>query len=150
MNDIQTSTQYQGDADSYMSYYINFSLSFNLFDGNRVNRNIEIAEMEEKIARTNLEEMKHRLQNRLLNLYDTYRVRRELVEVGRENRETSRINMMRSEEKFRAGTINSFNYRDVQMSYLQASINYYRNVLNLVDTHTELVRITGGIVEEYE
>ena len=150
LNDSQVaSNQYPGDADSYMSYYINFSLSFNLFDGNRVNRNIEIAEMEEEIARTNLEEMKHRLQNRLLNLYDTYRVRRELVEVGRENMETSRINMMRSEEKFRAGTINSFNYRDVQMSYLQASINYYRSVLNLVDTHTELVRNTGGIVDEF-
>ncbi|MGM0375953.1 MAG: TolC family protein [Bacteroidota bacterium] len=149
INDSQTTNQYPGDEDSYMSYYINFSLSFNLFDGNRVNRNIEIAEMEEEIARTNLEEMKHRLQNRLLNLYDTYRVRRELVEVGRENMETSRINMMRSEEKFRSGTINSFNYRDVQMSYMEASINYYRSVLNLVDTHTELVRITGGIVDEF-
>ena len=149
LNDYQTTNQYPGDADSYMSYYVNFSLSFNLFDGNRVNRNINIAEMEETIEETNLEEMKHRLQNRLLNLYDTYRVRRELVQVGRENMRTSRVNMERSEEKFRNGSINSFNYRDVQLTYLQASVNYYRSVLNLVDTHTELVRITGGIVEEF-
>jgi outer membrane protein TolC len=106
--------------------------------------------MEEAIGQTNLEEMRHRLKNRLLNLYDTYQVRRELVEVGKENMETSLVNMELTEEKFRAGAINSFNYRDVQLNYLQTSINYYRYILNLIDTHTELVRITGGIVEEYE
>jgi outer membrane protein len=139
-----------GFSDGYFSYYANFSLSFTLFDGDRINRNIQIARMEEAIGQTNLEEMKHRLKNQLFNLYDQYRVRRELVEVGKENMETARVNMQLSEEKFRAGAINSFNYRDVQLNYLQTSINYYRSVLNLVDTHTNLVRITGGIVEEYE
>ncbi len=139
-----------GSSDGYFSYYANFSLSFTLFDGDRINRNIQIARMEEAIGQTNLEQMKHRLKNQLLNLFDTYQVRKELVEVGRENIETARVNMQLSEEKFRVGAINSFNFRDVQMGYLQTSINYYRSVLNLVDTHTDLVRITGGIVEEYE
>lgn len=106
--------------------------------------------MEEAIGQTNLEEMKHRLQNRLLNLYDTYQVNRELVEVGKENMETNRVNMQLSEERFKAGAINSFNFRDVQLSYLQTSLNYYRSIINLVATHTDLVRITGGIIEEYE
>jgi outer membrane protein len=139
-----------GASEGYLSYYANFSLSFTLFDGDRINRNIQIARMEEAIGRTNLEEMKHRLQNRLLNLYDTYEVHRELVEVGKENMETNRVNMELSEERFKAGAINSFNFRDVQLSYLQTSLNYYRSVLNLVATHTDLVRITGGIVGEYE
>lgn len=139
-----------GFSDGYFSYFVNFSLSFTLFDGDRINRNVQIARMEETIGQTNLEEMKHRLKNQLLNLFDQYRVRRELVEVGQENMETARVNMKLSEEKFKAGAINSFNYRDVQLSYLQTSINYYRSVLNLIDTHTSLVRITGGIVEEYE
>ncbi|GAO30502.1 TolC family protein [Geofilum rubicundum] len=139
-----------GATDGYLSYYANFSLSFTLFDGDRVNRNIQIARMEEAIGQTNLEEMKHRLQNRLLNLYDTYQVNRELVEVGKENMETNRVNMQLSEERFKAGAINSFNFRDVQLSYLQTSLNYYRSIINLVSTHTDLVRITGGIIEEYE
>ncbi len=139
-----------GASDPYFSYYTNFSLSFTLFDGDRINRNVQLARIEESIGQTNLEEMKHRLKNRLLNLYDTYQVRKELVEVGRENRETSQLNMELTEEKFKAGAINSFNYRDVQLSYLQASINYFSSVLNLVQTHTDLVRITGGIIEEYE
>lgn len=139
-----------GFSDGYFSYYANFSLSFTLFDGDRINRNIQIARMEEAIGQTNLEEMKHRLKNQLLNLFDTYQVHKELVEVGRENMETARVNLQLSEEKFRAGAINSFNFRDVQLNYLQASINYYQSVLSLVDIHTDLVRITGGIVEEYE
>ncbi|PWE00241.1 TolC family protein [Marinilabilia rubra] len=147
---LNSASDAPGFSDGYFSYFVNFSLSFTLFDGDRINRNVQIARMEEAIGQTNLEEMKHRLKNQLFNLFDQYRVRRELVEVGRENRETARVNMQLSEEKFRAGAINSFNYRDVQLSYLQTSINYYRSVLNLIDTHTSLVRITGGIVEEYE
>ncbi len=147
---LNSGSSQPGASESYLSYYANFSLSFTLFDGDRINRNIQIARMEEAIGQTNLEEMKHRLRNRLLNLYDTYRVRKELVEVGQENMETSQLNMELTEEKFKAGAINSFNYRDVQLSYLQASINYYSSILNLVQTHTDLVRITGGIVEEYE
>ncbi|WP_016777687.1 TolC family protein [Anaerophaga thermohalophila] len=147
---LNSAADVPGFSDGYFSYYVNFSLSFTLFDGDRINRNIQIARMEEAIGQTNLEEMRHRLKNRLLNLYDTYQVRRELVEVGKENMETSLVNMELTEEKFRAGAINSFNYRDVQLNYLQTSINYYRYILNLIDTHTELVRITGGIVEEYE
>lgn len=147
---LNSASNTPGFSDGYFSYFVNFSLSFTLFDGDRINRNIQIARMEEAIGQTNLEEMKHRLKNQLLNLFDQYRVRRELVEVGQENMETARVNMKLSEEKLRAGAINSFNYRDVQLSYLQTSINYYRSVLNLIDTHTNLVRITGGIVEEFE
>lgn len=147
---LNTMENQPGASDQYLSYYANFSLSFTLFDGDRVNRNIQIARIEEAKGNTNLEEMKHRLRNRVLNIYDTYRVRKELVDVGMENMETSQLNMELTEEKFRAGAINSFNYRDVQLSYLQASINYYSSILNLVQTHTDLVRITGGIVEEYD
>ncbi|MGQ1891882.1 TolC family protein [Thermophagus sp. OGC60D27] len=147
---LNSSSDIPGFSDGYFSYYVNFSLSFTLFDGNRINRNIEIARMEESIGQITLREMKHRLRNQLLNLFDTYRVRQELVQVGKENMEASRINMQLTEEKFRAGAVNSFNFRDVQLSYLQAAVSYYRTVLDLIDTHTELVRITGGIVEEYD
>lgn len=147
---LNSASDVDGFSDGYFSYYVNFSLSFTLFDGNRINRNIEIARMEEAIGQITLQEMKHRLKNQILNLYDTYQVRKELVQVSKENMEASRVNMQLTEEKFRAGTVNSFNFRDVQLSYLQTSVNYFLSVLDLIDTYTELVRLTGGIVGVYD
>ena len=60
-----------------------------------------------------------------------------------------KLNQQISEEKFRAGTINSFNYRDVQLIYLNASIDRLQAIYDLIDTDTELTRITGGIITEY-
>ena len=56
--------------------------------------------------------------------------------------------MQISGDKVRAGTINSFNYRDVQLIYLSASLNRLSAVYNLIDADTALARITGGIVRE--
>ena len=92
--------------------------------------------------------MKHRLSNELAKLLDLYNVRKDLFNVAEENLETARLNMQISEDKFRAGTINSFNYRDVQLIYLNASLGRLQAIYNLIDADTALARITGGIVSE--
>ena len=65
-----------------------------------------------------------------------------------ENLEAAQLNLGISGDRFRAGTINSFNYRDVQLIYLNAALGRLRAIFNLIDTDTALARITGGIVTE--
>ncbi|MCK5258163.1 MAG: TolC family protein [Thermoplasmatales archaeon] len=64
--------------------------------------------------------------------------------------ENTKLNLNIAKEKFDAGTINSFNYRDLQIVYLNAAFNKLEAVYNLLDTHTELMRLTGNIITEYE
>jgi hypothetical protein len=42
--------------------------------------------------------------------------------------------------------INSFNYRDIQLIYLNASIRRLQAVYNLISSRTQLTRITGGFL----
>jgi len=128
--------------------YTSLSLNFPLFDGGARKRAMAIARIREETGKIETEEMKHSLTNQLGKLFDLYEVRKDLFNVTEENLAAARLNMQISEDKFKAGTINSFNYRDVQLIYLNASLNRLNAIFNLIDTDTALLRLTGGIITE--
>jgi outer membrane protein TolC len=84
----------------------------------------------------------------LFNEYDLYNVRKTLLNVAIENLDAAELNLKIAEEKFRTGAINSFNYRDIQLIYLNAALQRLRAVYNLIDSSTNLTRLIGGFVEE--
>lgn len=132
-----------------LNYYANLSLTFSLFDTGSRKRALEIAKIQQDIGFTETDEMIHSLTNELKKLLETYRVRHELLNVAEERVEAAVLNQQISEDKFKAGSINSFNYRDVQLIYLNSSIDRIQAEYNLVDADAALMRITGGIIAEY-
>ncbi|MFW5831203.1 MAG: TolC family protein [Prolixibacteraceae bacterium] len=144
---------YAERGESWMNsanIYGNFTLSFNLFSGGNRKRALEIAKIDEQTGLVEIDEMEHDLTNSLANIYEFYLVRMELLDVARENLEAARLNLQISREKFEAGAINSFNYRDVQNIYLNAALRELEAIYNFIDTHTALLRMTGVIIQEYE
>ncbi|MEA3505515.1 MAG: TolC family protein, partial [Bacteroidota bacterium] len=129
-------------------YYANFTLSFNLYNAGNTRGDIKSAKIDEKIGALRIEEMKKQMINTLYATYDFYNVRQQLYSVAVENMAASKLNMQIAEDKFKAGTITSFNYRDIQMVYLNSALNKFQSIYNLIDSRTELIRITGGIIEE--
>ncbi len=130
-------------------YYANFTLSFNLFNGGATRRAVQNARINEEIGHINISELKKTLGNQLNNQYDLYQIRKELLMVADASRESTGLNLQIAEEKFKGGAINSFNYRDIQLRYLNSAIRRLEAIYNLIDTETELLRITGGIIREY-
>ncbi|MCB0806339.1 MAG: TolC family protein [Bacteroidales bacterium] len=129
-------------------YYANFTLSFNLFNGGNTRRAIKAAQISEQIGQLETRELEQTLGNYLLNQYDLYSIRKQLYEVAEVNIESAELNMQISTEKYRSGTINSFNFRDVQLIYLNAAFRRLEAIYDLIDTRTELLRLTGGIISE--
>ena len=73
-------------------------------------------------------------------------MRLELLNVTNENLEAAELNMSISEDKYRSGVINSFNYRDIQLIYLNVSYQRLQAVYNLIASKAGLTRITGGFL----
>jgi len=119
-------------------------ISYNIYSAGVRKRSVEIARINEDIAKVEIDQMEHALTNELYNLSDYHGVQMELVNVADENLEAAELNMSISEEKYRSGVINSFNYRDIQLIYLYAALNRLQAVYNLISTNTQLTRITGG------
>lgn len=148
------STQYvkNNDTDprntySY-GYYVNFTLGFNIYNGGATRRAIQNALIDEDIGVITISELQKTLSNQLRNQFDLYQIRKKLLAVADAAQESTGLNLRIAEEKFKSGAINSFNFRDIQLSYINASIRRLESVYNLIDTQTELLRLTGGIVSE--
>jgi outer membrane protein TolC len=141
------------DADpnysTSLDYYANFTLSFNLFNGGNVRREIRNARINEQIGQLETMEMEISLSNLMKNYFELYEIRKELYGVSLANLESAKLNLEISTEKFRSGAINSFNFRDVQVIYLRTAVAQYQAIFNLIDVQTELLRLSGGIISEY-
>ena len=138
------------NGQNYASAYVGVTLSFNIFNGGITRLGIQIAKINEDVAQVQTDQMQHSLSNQLLQLHSNFNVQKAVLELAEETVSTARLNLDLSEEKVKSGAINSFNYRDIQMVYLNAVVSKYRAIYNLIQSNTDLLRITGGIISEYE
>lgn len=129
-------------------YYGNVSLSLNLFNGFNTRRSLEIAQIQSEISKIETEEMIHSLTNSLTQLIELYNIQKDLLVVADENLAAAKLNYQIAEEKFKSGAINSFNFRDIQIIYLNASLKRLSSIYSLINTDTQLAKLTGSIISE--
>jgi outer membrane protein len=141
---------YSGGAQTFNNEtilpYGNVRLSFDIYSAGVRKRGVEIARINEEVAKVEIDQMEHALTNELFNLFDFHEVRLELLNVSNENLEAAELNLSISEDKYRSGVINSFNYRDVQLIYLSVSYQRLQAVYNLIGSKAGLTQITGGFL----
>jgi outer membrane protein TolC len=130
--------------------YGNLTLSWNLYSGGNRKRAVQIAQIDKEMGQVKLADMQHSLTNSLAKLYEFYLVRKELLDIARENVKAAKLNLQISQQKFESGAINSFNFRDVQTFYLRASQAELEAIYYFIDAHTSMLRMTGAIIQEYE
>ncbi|MCO6477593.1 MAG: TolC family protein [Phaeodactylibacter sp.] len=126
--------------------FLNFTASYPIFDAGVRRTRIENAKTEELIAQHNINDLKRTLNNQLANTLATYNTQKRLVEVTTALVENAHRNLEIAEERFRGGLINSFDYRTIQVSYINASQQRLNALFNLKNTETELIRLIGGLV----
>ncbi len=135
-------------AGNGLNSYGNVLFSYSIYTGGTRKRAIEVARVNEEIASIQIDQMKQSLTNQLMNIYDFHQVRIALLEVANESLEAAELNMNIAGEKFRSGAINSFNYRDIQLIYLNAAIRRLNAVYDVIDSRTNLTRLIGGFITE--
>lgn len=139
----------KNEANTYLyDYYGNFTLSFNLFNGGNTRRAIQTAKINEQIGTLEIMQLEQTLANLLVNQFELYSIRKQLLEVANVNLESAELNLEIASEKYKNGTINSFNFRDVQLIFLNASSRKLNAIYDLIDSQTELLRLSGGIISQ--
>lgn len=131
------------------NYFANFTLSFTLFNGGRINRAIKNAIVQEDIGDLRVERMKLSLDRDLKEALDLYNVRKQIYQINLRREEVARTNLDLSEEKFKNGSINSFDYRVVQNNYLSSAITRLQALYSLIESKIALMRLTGGLIKDY-
>ena len=126
--------------------FLNLSASYPIFDGGVRRKRIENAQTEELIAQLTINDLKRQLTNQLQNTYAAYYNQKQLIAITNDLEENARQNLEIAEERFRGGLINSFDYRSIQLSYINASQQKLNAIFNLKNTETELIKLIGGLI----
>lgn len=137
-------------TQNYSDAYLGLTLSWNVFNGGTRKRSIEIAKINEETTQVQTKQIEHSLNNQLLQIFSNYEVNKAVLSLAVEQEEAAKLNLDLSADKLNNGSINSFNYRDVQIAYMNAAIAKFRAIYNVVQSNTDLMRMTGGIIEEFE
>ena len=98
------------------------------------------------IAQLNIEDQKRNLFSQLENTFATYNNQKRLLQLTDNLLENANQNLGIANERFKGGLINSFDYRSIQLSYINASQSRLNALLNLKNTEVELIRLIGGLV----
>ena len=87
--------------------------------------------------------MSNQLQNALANYNNQLR----LVKLTENLIDNAQQNLTIGEERFKGGLITSFDYRNIQLSFVNASQARLNAIFNLKNTEVELMRLTGDLIK---
>jgi len=121
--------------------------AYTLWDAGARKRNIDNAIVQERVANISVRNAKQDANMQARSLLATYRNQRKLLSLQDLLIETARANLNLSEEQLRAGTINSFDYRAVQLEYVNAELNRLQTVYNLLLSDLNLRRISATLLK---
>ena len=128
---------------------VSAGVSYTLFEGGQRKQALKASKIEEEISSVETNQMIDELKNQLAQEYELYDVRKELLVVAKENMEAAKLNLQLSAQKYESGAINSFNFRDVQLIYINSVWSYYSAIFNVIESYHALMQLTGGVIEEF-
>ena len=132
------------------SMSVGLSLTFNLFNGGKINRAIQRTLIDQEIGQVETDKLKATLSKDLAQSHDQYMIRRTLYGINQRKQDAAETNLRISASRFEQGTINTFDYRTVQIAKLQASIDELQSAYDLLESKVAIMRLTGGLLEEYQ
>ncbi|MEM7573847.1 MAG: TolC family protein [Bacteroidota bacterium] len=135
-----------GIASRTLTGNLGLTASYLIYDGGARNVRRQSARLREVTSQLNYESAAQELRILLVNTLALYENQRDIVDLTQELIVNAERNLAIAEERFRGGIINSFDYRSVQLAYLNAEFQLLQAQLNLKNTETELLRLTGQIV----
>ena len=130
------------------TYYLNFSVSFNLYDAGARKRAIQNSFIDQKIGELNISDQERMLSNQLGSQLESYNDQLKVIALNDETIANAQENLTISEGRYKRSLINSFDYRNVQLAYLRAALTRLESIYSLKVLETELTRLTGGLVSE--
>ena len=135
-----------GVAARTLRGFVNLTASYNIYDGGARKRRIETGQLQELQSQLQYASLEQSLKTQLANTYATYQNQQQLVSLTGELVANARRNLTIAEERQKGGLINSFDYRSIQLGYINATQSRLNAILNLKNTETELLRLTGELV----
>jgi outer membrane protein TolC len=121
------------------------TLSYNLFNGFNTNRQIKNADIEMGTADFIYKETDLGLQTDLFKLYNEYRSNLDIIKLELVNQEVAKENVDIALEKYKIGSINDIELREIQKKFIEAQYQLLLSEFQAKLAEIELLRISGEL-----
>ncbi len=128
----------------------NINLRYDIFQGWNRKRNSEIAAIQLDMAGLQIEQLTNNLSHQLKGFYELYLTRIKVESMSLKRMDHANKLWELGREKYDLGLINVFNLNDIKLAYEQSLLNYYDRLFELLQSQYDLMRLTGGISQEFK
>ncbi len=128
--------------------YANVGMRWTLFNGGQIKRAIETAQVQEKIGQLTTDQLKLSVENDLLNNFDLYNLRRQLVQITETKLNAAELNIRLANERYKNGTLSAIDLRIVQENYRNSALENFQAIYSSIASRIDLIRLTGGLVDK--
>ena len=135
-----------GVAARTLAGNVGITASYLLFDGGNRRVRAQSSRLQEITAQLDYQNAQQQLRTALYSTLALYENQADIIGITQQLIDNAERNLEIGEERFRGGTINSFDYRQIQLNYANAEFQLLNALLDLKRTETELLRVTGQIV----
>ena len=122
------------------------SLTYPLFDGFNITREIRNARVELNTMENYLKDTDLNLHTDLYKIYNDYVTNLRIISIELINREVARENVEVAFEKYRLGSINDIELRETQKKYIDAQYQLLLSQFRAKQAEIELLRTSGELV----
>ena len=126
-----------------IAFNLGANFNWNLIDGGNIKTNVQNAKLQEEINKMSILEAKAQLDNQLDILIANYNNQKLIIEMSDKQIKSAERNLEMTEERFKAGQINSLDYRNVQSQYLASAFNKVNAIYDLIITKSEIDFLVG-------
>jgi outer membrane protein len=123
-----------------------FNISYNLFNGFNVNRAVKNAKVLMNSGELSTEETGQNLRAELLKLHNLFNSNLEVVKMQLSNVSVARENVDIAFEKYKLGSINDIELREIQKKLIDAEYELISAQFEAKKAEVELVRLSGELL----
>ncbi len=123
------------------------TLSYNVFDGNRVRRNEQNALLQIESQEIGVDKVEKNIQKEIYNAFQDYESGMSLIKLRKSNLKLAETNFDRSREAFSSGQINGIQLREAQLNLLNAKYTLTLQTLVTKRAEVNLYLLSGALVE---
>jgi outer membrane protein len=128
-----------------INYFLNIGAAYNLYNGETRKRAIQAAQVSEVVSQYQVEDLRRQLSTELANVLADYKNQMQTFSLTETLLESARRNMQLAEERFRGGLINSFDYRSIQLAFINASQSRLNALFELKTIEIQLLQLVGEL-----
>lgn len=129
------------------SFYMNFAVSFNLFDGGEMKRQIQNSKIQQEIAGLKIEEIQRELSNQLRNVVDNYNNQLELIELNEALLQNLKEMRDTEADRYRSGFSSLLDFQQLKQEYERAEQTQIEAIFKLLQNEVEILKLTGGLLK---